>query len=295
VNYLHQVQRAIDYIEARLDQDIATADVARYVRTSHWHFLRMFKALTSETLKSYIRARRLANALDALLDPNARILEIALAAGFESQASFTRAFVKAFEITPARYRAQRNRTKFVRKVRIDERYVRHLHHNVSRRPTILRMPAMQVVGLATSFYGVDSDKSNMGDKLPPLWDAFLARMAEIDFAIPTCCYGVVQPDPTSEQLNYIACVAVSKTTRLPKGMVAMRLPKAVYAQFTHQGLPQDLNTTVNYIYGNWLVRSGARHTHGSDVEFYGSDYIPNSKRSIIRYAVPIRGLKLAHR
>jgi AraC family transcriptional regulator len=159
VNYSRQIQRAIDYIEARLDQDVETAAIARHARISHWHFLRMFKALTSETLKTYIRSRRLANALDTLLDPNARILEIALAAGFESQASFTRAFVKAFEITPARYRAQRNRTKFVRKVRIDEHYVQHLHHNVSLEPTLVRIPAMQVVGLATSFYGVDSDKS----------------------------------------------------------------------------------------------------------------------------------------
>lgn len=66
MDYLRQAQLGIDYIEAHLDSDIATADVARHAGISHWHFPRIFKGLTNETLKTYIRSRRMSGAADAL-------------------------------------------------------------------------------------------------------------------------------------------------------------------------------------------------------------------------------------
>jgi transcriptional regulator GlxA family with amidase domain len=47
---LDLVQRGIDYIEANLDFDIQSADVAHHAGISQWHFQRVFKALTNETL-----------------------------------------------------------------------------------------------------------------------------------------------------------------------------------------------------------------------------------------------------
>jgi AraC family transcriptional regulator len=58
MTYLEQVQRGIDYIEANLDREIEPALVARHAGISQWHFQRIFKGLTNETLKAYIRSRR---------------------------------------------------------------------------------------------------------------------------------------------------------------------------------------------------------------------------------------------
>jgi AraC-like DNA-binding protein/predicted transcriptional regulator YdeE len=289
VNYLRQVRRGIDFIELHLDQDFQTADVARHACVSHWHFQRLFKALTNDTLKGYIRARRLANALVALHERRAPIIQIALASGFESQAAFTRAFKQMFGMTPAKYRALGKRTQFVRKLRIDEDYLCHLHRNVSLKPTMVRRPQMRLVGLRTSFYGIDSDKSNMGEKLPALWNAFLARMREVADAESEYLYGVVIPTPGKEQLDYLAGALVSCATEVPTGMVSISIPPTTYAQFTHRGLPKDLNQTVNYIYASWLCSSKAQHSYGPDLEIYGADYIPDSCESVIRYAIPLRG------
>ena len=122
MNYLDEVQRGIDYIEANLDAEIELAEVARRAGISQWHFQRIFKALTNETLKTYIRSRRLANALDKLANTRERILEIALASGFETQESFTRAFKLAFGVTPASYRRFGSRFQFLRKVQFDASY-----------------------------------------------------------------------------------------------------------------------------------------------------------------------------
>jgi AraC family transcriptional regulator len=297
VNHLKQIQLGIDFIESHLDEDFDISAVARHAGFSHWHFQRVFKALTNETLKGYIRGRRLANALEALYARRSPILEIALASGFESQAAFTRAFKHVFDMTPAKYRALGKRTEFVHKLRIDEAYLRHLHSDVSLIPDMISRPEMTLIGLSTSFFGFDSDKSNMGSRLPPLWDALLGRRHEIANAQPGGLYGAVIPTAGEERLTYLAGALVLGQPKVPRGMVALTVPAAAYAQFTHRGFPKELNQTVNYIYANWLLTSNMRHTYGPDLELYGSDYVPHSRESVIRYAIPVqpRPARLASR
>ena len=115
MNYLNQVQIGIDYIEANLDFEIDLQKVAQAAAISQWHFQHIFKALTNETLKTYIRSRRMANSLDKLLKTDQRIIDIAFCAGFESQESFTRAFKKAFGMTPNGYRKLGDKNLFLQK------------------------------------------------------------------------------------------------------------------------------------------------------------------------------------
>lgn len=286
--YLHRIQRGIDYIEAHLDTDIALADVAQAAGLSQWHFQRIFKALTNETLKTYIRSRRFAKALDQLLHTRLGILDIALAAGYDTQESFTRAFKTCFALTPNQYRKFGTRSLFVKKIQFDEDYLRQLHRNMSLTPDIRERPAMQLVGLVTHFYGADSDKDNLAKKLPPLWGNFLPRLGEIAHTVPGVCYGVIQQTAsTSDLLEYHAAIEVSQRGTLPAGMVHLELPATHYATFEHRGPVHMVNNTVNYIYANWLAGAEQRHSGGADLEIYGADYNPASDASVMGYAVPL--------
>lgn len=288
MNYLKQVQRGIDYIEANLDFDIPLAQVAGAVGISQWHFQRIFKALTNETLKTYIRSRRLANSMGKLLDKKARIIDIAFSAGFESQESFTRAFKQTFDMTPNAYRQLGNKGLFLKKVQFDTEYLKHINQNVTLEPEIYKQKKMLLVGLKTCLYGVDSEKNNMAEKLPPLWDKFLSRMTEIKYTIQGICYGVVQQSNTNpEQLDYYAAVEVNRLETLPADMESVEIPASSYAKFTHTGKIHNINNTVNYIYSSWLLQSGMRHTYGADLEIYGAEYHPVSDKSVIHYAIPV--------
>ncbi len=289
MNYLKHVQAGIDYIEAHLDFDIAIPQVAGAAGISAWHFQRIFKALTNETLKTYIRSRRFANSLDKLLATDARIIDIALSAGFESQESFTRAFKKAFAMTPNAYRKLGHKSLFLKKVQFNAEYLQHIHQNISLQPEIYTQKHLLLVGLKTGFYSVDSEKNNIAEKLPPLWDAFLKRMVEITNVVPGMCYGVVrQTQPNTEQLEYCAAVEVDARVTLPEQMVRIEIPAATYAKFRHQGAVKNINNTVNYIYSSWLLQSGLRHTYGADLEFYGTDYHPVADSSVMHYAIPVK-------
>ena len=85
MHYLTQVQKGIEFIEANLDDDILLHQVATKAGISQWHFQRIFKALTNETLKTYIRSRRLSIALERLLTTDKKIIEIENPKTFERQ------------------------------------------------------------------------------------------------------------------------------------------------------------------------------------------------------------------
>ncbi len=294
MNYLKQVQTGIDYIEANLDFDITLAQVATAAGISQWHFQRIFKALTNETLKTYIRSRRLANALEKLLVTNTKIIDIALSAGFESQESFTRVFKKTFDMTPNEYRKLGNKSLFLKKIQFDTEYLQHINQNISLEPEIYQQKKMLMVGMKTCFYSVDSEKNNIAEKLPPLWDDFLSRMHEIENMVAGVGYGVVQQTKEqTDQLEYYATFEVSKLGTLPKNMVSIEIPAATYAKFTHKGEVKNINNTVNYIYSSWLLQSGMCHTYGADLEIYGPDYHPVSDKSVIYYAIPVKPLSTA--
>ena len=289
MSYLRQIQVGIDYIEANLDFDITLAQVASATGISQWHFQRIFKALTNETLKTYIRSRRLANSLEKLLVTNAKIIDIAVCAGFESQESFTRAFKKTFDMTPNEYRKLGDKSLFLKKAQFDTEYLQHINRNISLEPEIYNQQRLLLVGLKTCFYSVDSEKNNIAEKLPPLWSDFLSRRGEIQNIVPGVGYGVVrQTKENTDRLEYFAATEVSRLGVLPENMVSVEIPAATYAKFTHKGEVKNINNTVNYIYSSWLLQSGMRHTYGADLEFYGSDYHPVSDKSIMHYAIPIK-------
>jgi len=68
------------------------------------HFSRVFCAISGMQLHAYLSGRRLAFALMALRDTDARILDIALQYGYQSHEAFTRAFKSLYGMTPAAYR-----------------------------------------------------------------------------------------------------------------------------------------------------------------------------------------------
>jgi len=213
-----------------------------------------------------------------------------MSTGFESQESFTRAFHKAFGMNPSHYRKLGSKSLFLQKTKFNEHYLKHINQNISLKPEIYAQRAMTVVGLCTRFYGVDSEKNNLADKLPRLWDGFLARLGEIEHKTSDICYGVVkQVQANSDELEYYAAIEVSSVINIPKGMISIGVSPNTYAKFTHHGEVKNFNDTINYIYSSWLLQSGKQHTSAPDLEIYKPDeYHPTSKDSVMYYAIPIK-------
>ncbi len=97
------VNRMKAYIAAHLLEPMTARDVARAAGYSPFYAARIFKAQTRLTPFEYIRAERLSGAAHALRGGEGRVLDVALDFVFDSHEGFTRAFTKAFGISPKRF------------------------------------------------------------------------------------------------------------------------------------------------------------------------------------------------
>jgi AraC family transcriptional regulator len=102
-----RLRRVLDYISANIDDDITLADLARVGGQSPFHFARKFSLAMGVSPKRYVSRMRLDKAMAELAAGRLPLAQIALNAGFSSQASFTRAFHRATGMTPQKYRRRR--------------------------------------------------------------------------------------------------------------------------------------------------------------------------------------------
>ena len=104
MDWITGIQRALDYTEAHLCDEIDYEAVAREAASSAFHFQRMFSMLVGYTLGDYIRQRRLSLAADELHRTDDKIIDIALKYGYDTPESFSRAFTRFHGITPTEAR-----------------------------------------------------------------------------------------------------------------------------------------------------------------------------------------------
>ncbi|MBQ8404676.1 MAG: AraC family transcriptional regulator [Clostridia bacterium] len=105
MDWITGMQKAIDYIEANLTEEIDYEKVAAESFSSSYHFQRVFSILCGYTLGEYIRLRRLSLAGTELSNGKKKVIDIALKYGYDSPDSFTKAFQKFHGITPSQARA----------------------------------------------------------------------------------------------------------------------------------------------------------------------------------------------
>ena len=102
-----RLRRAIEYMQARLTEDVGLAEVAAAVDLSPSHFAALFRAGTGEPPHRWLMSRRIERARELLADPRKDMTEIALDCGFASSQHFATAFRNHHGITPTKYRQER--------------------------------------------------------------------------------------------------------------------------------------------------------------------------------------------
>lgn len=101
MEWISGIQRAIDYIESHLTDEIDFESAAREAYSSSFHFQRVFSILCGITLGDYIRMRRLSLAAFDIANTDEKVIDIALKYGYDSPESFTRAFSRFHGVTPS--------------------------------------------------------------------------------------------------------------------------------------------------------------------------------------------------
>ncbi|MFY8105829.1 MAG: AraC family transcriptional regulator, partial [Elstera sp.] len=102
--YEARIRRVIEYLWDNLDAPLDLDRLADVACFSPYHFHRLYRGITGETVAETVRRLRLHRAAAQLAQSDQPIADIASRAGYGSQAAFTRSFSADYGASPGLYR-----------------------------------------------------------------------------------------------------------------------------------------------------------------------------------------------
>ncbi|CAB3764271.1 AraC family transcriptional regulator [Paraburkholderia solisilvae] len=257
--YLARLQRVLDYIYDHLDEPLDIDRLARIACLSPYHWHRIYQGLYGETIATTVRRLRLHRAAGLLANGTQPIADIAALSGYSSLQSFTRTFRAVYGTPPARYRKEGSHRRFRPAISGDAEME---HRDVEIRD----VPAMEVVSIA-----------HVGDymQIGKAFDALEAWLAARNLlSADMRMIGIYYDDPgvvEKAQLRAKAGVLLPRRVDVaaPFDMTPVRGGR--YAVLRHKGPYADMHAAYEWLFGEWLVKSGHEPADAPVFEEYLND------------------------
>ena len=270
MDWITGLQKAIDYIEDNLTDELDYAKIAAKACMSSFHFQRIFTIMCNFSLGEYIRNRRLTLAGAELNRSNEKVIEIALKYGYESPDSFTKAFARFHGITPSAAREQganlRSFTRLSIKISLEGGNI--MDYRIEKKREF------KVIGKSEIFD--TSDEFNRDD-IPKFWsrchkDGTVKALYELSrntqnsgTVFGVCCEG---DSSDIHQFPYLIA-ATFESGEIPKDYSVKEIPEYTWAVFRCVGaMPRAIQDLWHQIYTEFFPTSEYHPAHGIDLEAY---------------------------
>ncbi|WP_234124066.1 AraC family transcriptional regulator [Clostridium hydrogenum] len=291
MSYYINIQKAIDYIENNLKENIKLEEIAKVAGYSIPHFYRVFRPLVGCSVKEYVRKRKLSNAMFDLATSKRSVTEIAFEYGYESHEAFTRTFKLAYGESPSSFRKVKAELCLFERINL-------LSNNnkngvVILKPEIICKDERLLLGISRKINQGENIKFGLLSKVK---NEFMEMTAEIENRVnaelyyAAYDYDVQDIIKENDEINYTYFygVEVSEYNDISQGMVKKVIPKAKYAVFNYDIKNNILNgeslnqSVYDYIDGIWLPNSGFELSTTSDYE------VINQNKNSIDYYISIK-------
>ncbi|MGK3965569.1 GyrI-like domain-containing protein [Sorangium sp. So ce118] len=255
--YIARFRRVLEHIDAHLEEDLTLERLSGVAAFSKYHFQRQFSELFGIGVHEYVKLVRLRRASYRLALPareQARIIDIAMASGYESPEAFSRAFKKAFGQTPSEFREQ---------PRWDPWHATHERLRETRTlplQAIHRAEDVKIVELeATRVAAVE----HRGDPKRILESVRTLIAWRKENRLPprvSATFNILYDNPAEippEAYRADICAATHRPVpENPFGVVEKTIPGGRCAVLQHIGGDDTLFHAVKYLYATWLPASG---------------------------------------
>ncbi len=283
MNWIQRLNRAIRYVESNLSGDLTPQDVAAKANMSSFHFQRTFSVVTGVTLAEYIRRRKLTLAARELMEGE-RILDTAVKYGYESQASFTRAYRNMHGFTPGTTRNPGVTVKAYPPL-VFNLTIQGEH---SMDYEIRNIGEITVAGEMRPISSKDGENYKV---IPQFWQDVmtdgsfgkLMKKADPKGVLRGAGLGIcIDYSEEQEEFNYIIGMEPAAGTDL--GALTVRtIPAFTWAVFRGEDpLPDGIQKLWKRIFSEWFPATEYSHVDGPELELY---FDPIKEGGNMRYEV----------
>ena len=277
MNIIQSFNGTMAYIERTIETGCDEAEIARISGYSYPLFSRIFSILVGYPLNEYLRFRKLSRAAAGLRNTDAKIIDIALAYGYESPDSFAAAFKKFHGVSPS---AVRNGKEFKSFAPIK------LSLTVNGGQT-MEVKIEKKSGFTLAGIQVDADRTS---DFPKVWNSLFEKASHEELAKlgNGRSFGVCSEVKDGKTFTYAAaydCRDEQKATEL--GLSVMHIPEAEYAVVQLKGpVPDCIHKGWKYVMETFFPEQGYCHAGTPDFEAY-SEGDMYSKNYMMELWVPI--------
>ncbi len=282
------IRDLLTWLESHLDQPLSLDNVAAKAGYSKWHLQRMFKDVTGHAIGAYIRARRLSKSAVALRLTSRPILDIALQYRFDSQQTFTRAFKKQFNLTPALYRRSPDWSSF------GIRPPLRLGEFAMPRYEYVTLPETQLIGTTQSYTCSLEEISDFRHQMRiQFWREFLGNSP----TIPAEMYGLHEPRPSldkddEQEVFYTTALTPEMANGHMHNAHPVLLEGGEYVMFFYEGPGTGVQEFILTVYGTCMPMLNLTRRKGQDIErFYPQEDARTQEPPLYircEYLIPIR-------
>ena len=268
--YFRRLSRAFSFIEENIFTQIEQVKIAECSGTSLYHFHRMFKAGTGDSLGDYIRKRKMSIAAEKLKSGDIRIIDLAVSLGYNSHASFTRAFSREYGCSPGDIK--KNGYCFImRKPKTIEQLICEYENRRQKMDVkIIEKKQMLIAGKKIRVNNGGENKQ----KIPMFWSEFMTKKLGERIPDRLCeCYGTmgicINDGDEAGNFSYMIGDPVSSTDSLSEEFDSIIIEAGTWAVFTSKGpFPEAIQNCWDYIYSEWLPGSGYELRDSPEIELY---------------------------
>jgi len=263
---LSKMNKALEYIEEHLTEDIDYSEVSRIASCSEYHFKRMFSFLAGIGLSEYIRRRRLTLAALDLKDANLRIIDVAVKYGYDSADAFSRAFYSLHGILPSEARNENTQLKAYPRMT----FQLSIKGGSEMNYRIVEKGPFKIVGFKKRvpiiFKGVNPEIAKMTELLTPEVIKELKALSNIEpigIISASTNFSEERMEEKGEMDHYIG---VTTTCNVTGRYDVLEVKASTWAVFEAIGpFPETLQNVWGRIYSEWFPTSGYEAVEGPEI------------------------------
>jgi AraC family transcriptional regulator len=216
--WIARMENALAVLASRLDDPPSLEELAEAANVSPFHFHRIWRAMTGETVARTIARLRIADAQQRLAVPDASVTSVAMETGFGSSQSFARAFRRVTGMSPTEFLSTGT-----------ERIIVATAENTPLRIELRERGELVALRREGGAY------RELNQLFWQLW-TWAEGADKLDGLLGI--YGIPFDDPVSideHRLRYDACLAFADPGTPPAAFRRITLPAGDYATLRHHG------------------------------------------------------------